>query len=211
LWAGLPSVSRREFEIGVGRMVRKGKAAIVEAGRAALIERGIAQLRLADVAGAAGVTPPGVLYHYPDMPALFDEAFDVSVQEYCEQRRRAVERFAGPRERLRACIASGVPRTRAQLDTTRLLIELQPYVLRAHAQAQRWQSFIDEQVEIYAAVLDDGVVRSDFVLVDDARRIGEDLVMLEDGFAGSVVAGTRSADYVEERMWEFAATACSIS
>lgn len=191
-------------------MARKGKAAIVDAGRAALIERGIARLRLADVAGAAGVTPPGVLYHYPDMPALFDEAFDVSAEEYCDARRRAVERHDEPAQRLRACIASGVPHTPSQRDTTRLLIELQPYVLRAPGQAPRWQQFVARQVDIYADVLDDGAARGAFVLADDARAIGEDLVMLEDGFAGSVLAGTRSADYVETRLWAFAATACSL-
>jgi AcrR family transcriptional regulator len=190
-------------------MPREGKKAlIVDAGRAALLERGIAQLRLADVAGAAGLTPPGVLYHYPDIFKLFDEAFVVSTAEYCEARRAAVELHTDPRDRLRACISSGVPRARHQLDTTRLLIELQPYVLRDPAQLSRWQAFVTEQVAIYRAVLDEGVAAGVFELADDAARIGEDFVALEDGYSGAVVAGTRTADFVEERLWAYARRAC---
>jgi AcrR family transcriptional regulator len=193
-------------------MTRRGKRElIVDAGRAALLERGIAQLRLADVAGAAGLTPPGVLYHYSDIFELFDAAFDVSVQEYCDARRAAVEQATSHRDRLRACIASGVPRTRPQLDTTRLLIELHPYVLRDSAQSERWQLFVAEQVEIYRAVLDDGAADGEFALSGSAERIGEDLISLEDGYSGAVVAGTRTADYVEERLWVFAAAMCSIA
>jgi AcrR family transcriptional regulator len=192
-------------------MTRRGKRElIVDAGRAALLERGIAQLRLADVAGAAGLTPPGVLYHYSDIFALFDAAFDVSVEEYCGARRAAVERASGHLDRLRACITSGVPRTRDQLDTTRLLIELHPYVLRDSAQSERWQTFVAEQVEIYCAVLEDGAADGAFVLQGEAERIGEDFIALEDGYSGAIVAKTRTADYVEERLWAFAKASCSI-
>jgi AcrR family transcriptional regulator len=192
-------------------MTRRGKRElIVDAGRAALLERGIAQLRLADVAGAAGLTPPGVLYHYSDIFALFDAAFDVSVEEYCGARRAAVERASGHLDRLRACITSGVPRTRDQLDTTRLLIELHPYVLRDSAQSERWQTFVAEQVEIYRAVLEDGAADGAFVLQGEAERIGEDFIALEDGYSGAIVAKTRTADYVEERLWAFAKASCSI-
>jgi AcrR family transcriptional regulator len=190
-------------------MARGGKKALImDAGRAALLERGIAQLRLADIAGAAGLTPPGVLYHYPDIFTLFDEAFAVSTQEYCEARRAAVERAGDPRAKLRACIASGVPRAQHQIDTTRLLIELHPYVLREASQSARWQAFTADQVAIYRSVLTEGVAESVFVLADTAERIGEDFIALEDGYSGAVVAGTRTADYVEERLWSFAQRMC---
>jgi AcrR family transcriptional regulator len=192
-------------------MARKDKRALImDAGRAALLERGIAQLRLADVAGAAGLTPPGVLYHYPDIFKLFEEAFAVSVAEYCEARRAAVEQVSDPRERLRACIASGVPRAPHQIDTTRLLIELHPYVLREPTQLERWRDYVADQVEIYRAVLDHGAAEGAFVLTDAAERLGEDFIALEDGYSGSVVARTRTADYVEERLWAFAMGVCSI-
>lgn len=190
-------------------MPRTGKKAlIVDAGRTALLERGIAQLRLADVAGAAGLTAPGVLYHYAGIFELFDEAFALSVQEYCDDRRAAVERHTDPRERLRACIASGVPREKHQIDTTRLLIELHPYVLRDPTQLRRWHAFIADQVAIYRDVLDQGTAAGVFTLADTAERIGEDFIALEDGYSGSVIAGTRSADHVEERMWRFAVRMC---
>jgi hypothetical protein len=48
-------------------------------------------------------------------------------------------------------------------------------------------------------------------LSGSAARIGEDLIALEDGYSGAVVAGTRTADYVEERLWAFAAAVCSIA
>jgi AcrR family transcriptional regulator len=183
----------------------------MDAGRAALLERGIAQLRLADVAGAAGLTPPGVLYHYSDIFALFDAAFDVSVAEYCGARRAAVDRASGHLDRLRACIRSGVPRTGAQLDTTRLLIELHPYVLRDSAQSERWQTFVAEQVEIYRDVLEGGAADGAFLLSEPAERIGEDFIALEDGYSGAIVAKTRTADHVEERLWAFAKVSCSIT
>lgn len=190
-------------------MTRKGKRALImDAGRAALLERGIAQLRLADVAGAAGLTPPGVLYHYPDMLRLFDEAFAVSVEEYCDARRAAVDAVSDPVDRLRACIASGVPREPHQVQTTRLLIELHPYVLREPSQLRRWQAFVVDQVTIYRDVLEQGQADGVFTLRDDAEHIGEDLVALEDGYSGAVVAGTLSADHVERRLWAYATTMC---
>lgn len=190
-------------------MPREGKRALImDAGRAALIERGIAQLRLADVAGAAGVSAPGVLYHYPDIFKIFDEAFAVSTSEYCEARRAAVHEAGDPVARLRACIASGVPRAAHQIDTTRLLIELHPYVLREATQMQRWHAFVAEQVAIYREVLDNGVAEGVFTLADSAEQIGEDFIALEDGYSGAVVAGTRSADYVEQRLWSFAEGVC---
>jgi AcrR family transcriptional regulator len=192
-------------------MTRKGKRALImDAGRAALLERGIAQLRLADVAGAAGLTPPGVLYHYSDIYELFDEAFAVSAAEYCEARRAAVDQVGDPRDRLRACIASGVPRARHQLDTTRLLIELHPYVLREPTQLERWQAFTIDQVTIYREILDDGARAGVFTLRDDAFVIAEDFVALEDGYSGSVVAEALTADQVEQRLWAFARAMCGL-
>jgi AcrR family transcriptional regulator len=192
-------------------MTRKGKRALImDAGRAALLERGIAQLRLADVAGAAGLTPPGVLYHYSDIYKLFDEAFAVSTEEYCEARRAAVDEFDDPRSRMRACIASGVPRAKHQLDTTRLLIELHPYVLREPTQLERWQAFTMDQVAIYRDILEDGVAAGVFTLRDGAHRIAEDLVALEDGYSGSVVAGALSPDEVERRLWTYATAMCGV-
>jgi AcrR family transcriptional regulator len=192
----------------VARTPKRGL--IMAAGRAALVERGIAQLRLADIAGAAGVTPPGVLYHYADIFALFDEAFAVSADEYCAARRAAVDAATDPRSRLRACIASGIPRSQDQLDTTRLLIELHPYVLREPTQADRWSAFVAEQVAIYRSVLDDGVAAGAFDLADTAERIGGDLVALEDGYCGSILAGNRSADDVEDRLRTYARVMCSL-
>jgi AcrR family transcriptional regulator len=193
-------------------MVRSGKRQLImDAGRTALLERGIGQLRLADVAGAAGLTPPGVLYHYPDIYAIFDEAFAVSTAEYCAARRAAVQAAQGPVARLRACIASGVPRTPQQIDATRLLLELHPYVLRAPAQLRRWQEFIAEQVAIYRYVLDEGSAAGVFALTAEAEVLGEDFLALEDGYAGAVVAGARSADHVQRRLWAFATTACGLS
>jgi hypothetical protein len=116
-----------------------------------------------------------------------------------------------PRERLRACIASGVPRAKHQIDTTRLLIELHPYVLRDPAQLERWHAYCAEQTATYRAVLEQGAAEQVFVLADTAERIGEDFIALEDGYSGSVIAGTRTADYVEERLWAFAKSMCAIT
>ena len=193
-------------------MVRTGKRALImDAGRAALLERGIAQLRLADVAGAAGLTPPGVLYHYSNIYELFDDAFAISAEEYCEARRAAVDDVSDPRDRLRACVASGVPKSKTQLDTTRLLIELQPYVLREPTQLERWQAFVIDQVTIYREILDDGVRAGVFTLQDDAFAIAEDFIALEDGYSGSVVAGALTADQVEQRLWSFAKAMCGVA
>jgi hypothetical protein len=49
------------------------------------------------------------------------------------------------------------------------------------------------------------------VLQGEAERIGEDFIALEDGYSGAIVAKTRTADYVEERLWAFAKASCSIT
>ena len=101
-----------------------------------------------------------------------------------------------------------MPRAQHQLDTTRLLIELHPYVLREPSQSARWQAFTADQVAIYVSVLTEGVAESVFDLADSPERIGEDFIALEDGYSGAVVADTRTADYVEERLWAFAERTC---
>lgn len=189
---------------------RIGRSTVLQAGADALLKRGIAHVKLSDVAEAAGISSPGVLYHFPHIFALFDDAFARSAQQYCEARRAAVDAETGAVQKLRACIASGVPTSPEMREATRLLIELQPYVLREPSQRDRWQGFMEEQVAAYVSALDAGVAEGVFTPTAPVADIAADLLALEDGYAARVLGGFVSPDEVRSRMWRFAESTCNI-
>jgi AcrR family transcriptional regulator len=173
---------------------------LVDAAARAVLERGAANARLRDIADLAGLTPASVLYYYPDINELLAAVFEKGTETYSVQRRAAVERADGHWERLSACIRSGVPFPGEPETTSRVLYELVPLTFRNQVVAARQQEFFAEQADLYCEVLEGGAADGTFRLVADAPFLARALVALEDGYGIEVLAGSATAEDVQDRL-----------
>ncbi|GGD00704.1 hypothetical protein GCM10011512_29460 [Tersicoccus solisilvae] len=163
-------------------------------------------MRLADIAEEAGVHSASVLYYYPDVQELFAEVFAKGSAQYAEQRESQVARARTSRERLEACISSGIPWPGAPEEASRILYELIPVVLRHAKAAEQYERFVDRQAALYERILDEGQRSGDFRLVLPAPVLARSFVALEDGYGVSVLTGTMSAEQEKEWLLQYART-----
>ena len=180
------------------------RAELVQAASRAVLDRGVAGLRLRDVADEAGLTPGSVLYYYADVEELLTEVFGQGTRQYCSEREEQVLQAGSGAERLRACIASGVPYPGEAASTSQLLYELMPVVIRSPRGGELYADFFDRQARLYETVLTDGERSGQLRLTGAAAALGRDFVALEDGFGILVLTGAESAESVELRLLEHA-------
>ncbi|KAF4407501.1 MULTISPECIES: TetR/AcrR family transcriptional regulator [Streptomyces] len=173
---------------------------LIAAATRAVLEHGSTGARLADIAQNAGLTSASVLYYYPDIRELFTAVFERGSAEYCLRRERYVAEAATAAEALGACVRSGVPRPGVTEETSRLLYELAPIVLRNEAAAARNNTFIARQAALYEKVLRDGQESGDFRLAGPAETLARGFVALEDGYGMDVLTGAAPADEVEQAL-----------
>ena len=180
------------------------RAELVQAASRAVLDRGVAGLRLRDIADEAGLTPGSVLYYYADVEELLAEVFGQGTRHYWGLREQQVAQADTAAERLRACIASGVPFPGEGATTSQLLYELMPVVLRSAHGAERYAELFDRQAQLYESVLDDGERSGQLHLAGPAAALGRSFVALEDGFGILVLTGAETPESVESRLLEHA-------
>jgi AcrR family transcriptional regulator len=167
---------------------------LVDAAADLLVAEGAAGARLTDIARAAGITPASVSYYYPDIYELYAAAFDVASRQFVLLRRRAVARKDTPAEKLAECIRLGIPKRGTKSHVAGILLgELASLANRRVEMRDSARRFEDEQIALFAEILDGGVAGGDFTLrhpTSDAARL---LLASEDGLAFSVIAGRLSA------------------
>src|SRR3954469_815236 len=92
---------------------RKDQAArrrqLTQAARRAIAARGVEGVRVKDVAAEAGLSSQAVLYYYPALDDLIEEAIQRALERFAERRFEAVERSDDPRRALVEAIAAGLP------------------------------------------------------------------------------------------------------
>src|SRR6478735_5513978 len=79
------------------------------AARRVIAARGIEAVRIKDVADEAGMSPQSVLYYYPDIDQLIEEAIQHVVERFAERRRETAEGIDDPRAALVGMIRAGLP------------------------------------------------------------------------------------------------------
>src|SRR3954468_15381654 len=87
----------------------KRRRELVAATSRLVARNGLANVKLRDVADAAGVTSAAVLYYYDGLDELFTAAYDRAIERFCRQREEVVAGLADPVERLARAIHLGVP------------------------------------------------------------------------------------------------------
>jgi AcrR family transcriptional regulator len=92
-------------------MTNRGSSrdAILAAAEAVVLRQGAAHLTLDAVAGAAGVSKGGLLYHFPSKEALLQGLIAQRIEQCEEDRRRAQARFPGDQAGLlKAIVEAGL-------------------------------------------------------------------------------------------------------
>ncbi len=145
------------------------------------------QLRIADVAAAAGVSPASVHYHFGDLTSLVLAAMGQASDEMNRARREAIEELDDPAAKLRTMIALGIPDA---ASPALVMMYTATGMIRVNADAIRGgREHVEGQVALYQSVIEDGVASHVFRLDVDARSIATNLVAIEDAFDLYLVLG----------------------
>jgi len=161
---------------------------ITEAAMSVLAEVGPQQASLKEVARRAGLHPASVLYYYPEFESLLLEALRTAMERFARRRRRAVEGIPDARDRLAATIRAGLPTGRDDRDV-RLAWEALPFELRNEQLAEFDRLYVENQIDLYASVLELGVAQGHFELSDDVSTVAANLLALEDYHGLRVMLG----------------------
>lgn len=188
---------------------RRGQ--LQQAARRAIAARGIDRLRIKDVAEEAGLSPQSVLYYYPELDGLVDEALQHTLERFAERRREAVDGDDDPRRALVATIAAGLPEGPDDEDL-RVLYEAAGYFRDNPALGALMRSVTGRQVEIYRRLLELGEAHGHFTLADSSEAVARNLVALEDAYGLYIIGGAPIAGEAFRLILSFAsmATGCRL-
>lgn len=175
----------------VGRKERREN--LIAAARRAVAEHG-ADVRLKDVANAAGLTSGAILYHFPDVQSLLVEANRAGMERFYDERMRAIAALDGADRKLVVTIATGLPRD-SEDEAVRLMCELGGSAGRYPAYAAMLTSLYDRQVAMYQAILESGAASGVFELRQPSETIGRNIVALEDAYGYRMVAQHATIDH----------------
>jgi len=189
---------------------RKDQAArrrqLTQAARRAIAARGVEGVRVKDVAAEAGLSSQAVLYYYPALDDLIEEAIQRALERFAERRFEAVERSDDPRRALVEAIAAGLP-AGADDEDLRVLYGAAAYLRDKPALGALIRSLTDRQVERYRRLLELGEARGLFRLADSSEAIARNIVALEDAYGLYIIGGAPIANEAPDLIRSFASMA----
>ena len=177
--------------MSVGRKQRRER--LIAAAQRAVAVHG-ADVRLKDVADAAGLTSGAVLYHFPDVQTLLVEANRAGMERFYEQRMRAIKDLPTPDRKLVVTIATGLPRD-ADDEAVKLLCELGGAAGRYPVYGAMLTALYDRQVAMYQVILESGAASGVFTLRQPSETIARNIVALEDAYGYRMVARHATIDH----------------
>jgi AcrR family transcriptional regulator len=181
------------------------------AARRAIAARGIEAVRIKDVADEAGMSPQSVLYYYPDIDQLIEEAIQHVVERFAERRRETAEGIDDPRAALVGMIRAGLPSGPDDEDL-RITYDAAGYFRDNPTLGALIRSMTARQVEVYRRLLELGASQGVFTLADSSQAIARNLVALEDAYGLYMISGGQIRDEALKMMLSFAsmATRCEL-
>lgn len=194
---------------------RKDQAArrseLKQAARRAIASRGIDGVRVKDVAAEAGLSSPAVLYYYPNLDDLIEEAINHTLERFAERRRDVTDAIDDPRAALVSTIRAGLP-TGPDDQDLRVLYEAAGYFRDNPTLGALIRSMTARQVDVYRHILELGQVRGVFELTDTSYAIARNLVALEDAYGLYIISGAPMEDEAFGLILSYAAgaTRCSL-
>lgn len=166
---------------------------LLKAAQRAMAEYGTA-VRLNQVADEAGLTSGAILYHYPELQDLLNDATRAVSERFYEERLVAIQGVDDPAERLVLTVRSGLP-TNLDDEGVRLLCALGGAAPRHTIYAVLLTALYDRQVSLYQSILDTGAALGKFALASSSLNISRNLVALEDAYGYRIMAGHPTIDY----------------
>jgi len=165
-----------------------------------------------DVAQEAGMSPASVLYYYPDVGKLIEEAIHHTVERFAERRRTVADSLPDARERLAVTIRAGFP-TGPDDEDLRVLYAAGPYFRDNPLLGALIRSMTAGQVELYRRILEVGQAQGVFDLADDSMTIARNLVALEDAYGLYIIGGAPLEHEAPALVLAYAelATRCSLA
>jgi AcrR family transcriptional regulator len=176
------------------------------AARRVIAARGVEAMRIKDVADEAGMSPQSVLYYYPDLDQLIEEAIQHVVERFAERRQETVEGIDDPRAALIELIRAGMPSGPNDEDL-RITYNAAGYLRDNATLGALIRSMTARQVEVYRRVLDLGASKGVFTLADSSQAIARNLVALEDAYGLYMISGGHIRDEALAMMLSFASIA----
>ena len=176
------------------------------AARRVIAARGVEAMRIKDVAEEAGMSPQSVLYYYPDLDQLIEEAIQHVVERFAERRLETVEGIDDPRAALVEMIREGLPSGPDDEDL-RITYNAAGYLRDNATLGALIRSMTARQVEVYRRVLDLGASKGVFTLADSSQAIARNLVALEDAYGLYMISGGNIRDEALAMMLSFASIA----
>ena len=169
-------------------------------------------MRVKDVAAEAGLSSQSVLYYYPELDDLIEEALQHTVERFARRRADAAEASDDPRAALIAIISAGLP-TGPDDEDLRILYEAAGYFRDNPPLGALIRAVTARQVEVYRRVLELGEAHGVFHLADASERIARNLVALEDAYGLYIIGGAPIRDEAVGQILSFAtmATRCPLT
>ncbi len=168
--------------------------AIVTATLVAIRDRGLAALRIADIAAIADVSTGTIHYYFTDFETLLKEVHRLASDRFYAARLREVSSLADARDRLRAMISAGLPRSGDDALVS-ALYQLDSHLGLRDDHAILVTALFDKQVALYMGILDVGVAQGHFTLTEPSVDIAANLVTLEDGYGLHIITANASLSY----------------
>jgi AcrR family transcriptional regulator len=180
------------------------------AARRVIAVRGIEGTRIKDVAEASGLSSQSVLYYYPELDDLIEEAIRHTLERFAERRVAAVADAGDPRAALVSTIRAGLPSGPDDEDL-RILYEAAGHFRDNPALGAQIRALTARQVEMYRRVLELGAARGVFALAATSDSIAQNLVALEDAYGLYIIGGAPIVEDAFQQIVSFAtmATGCS--
>jgi AcrR family transcriptional regulator len=167
----------------------EARSRILTAAADVIVRDGLAQVRMASIAGAAGVSSGLLHYHFDTKELLFGEVLRHSHATSAELNRQAVaEAGDDPAVRLSSFLDRCLPSDEQRAHEWLLWQELELLCLRDPHLAEVGADLYEDLYATVAVIVGEGLVGGVFHTTLDPRLVAETAVALTDGLGARVLA-----------------------
>ncbi|RZQ62006.1 TetR/AcrR family transcriptional regulator [Amycolatopsis suaedae] len=167
------------------------RAQILRAACAVIAEHGFVNLRVSDVAKAAGVSGGTVHYYFDTKRDLVHAAYEYNYQRSLDRRRWMLDTGEQPADRLRLVVDSYLPDQPETIEAWKVWAELWSQGMREPELRQLHERMYGDWRGLVTAIVRDGQAAGQ-VRDGDPARMANQLIALIDGLAWQVLLGPAS-------------------
>ena len=186
------------------------RAQILDSAVDAIRDRGAGNVRIRDVAEAAGVSAGTVHYYFDDLDRLLIEVHSKATDRFFAARMEAIADVPEAPEKLRIMVDSGLPTSRDDSMVV-ALYEIGLYKRADPVHALLSRGLFDRQVAVYHGVLELGRSQGHFRIDGPVMDVAQNLVALEDAYGMHIVSGNESLPWERSRQLILSYARCATS